>query len=86
MEGVRCGESGALGRVNVCTILRQAFPESRGFLDQFGTISGLRSKIGGFVKAAIPHPRRIATTLDPTVMDYQYLDDGQIVSHSANFP
>ena len=55
-EGVHSGEGGALVAVNEWVVLRQALPESGGFLNQIGIIAGLWSKQGGFEQAVIPHP------------------------------
>jgi hypothetical protein len=45
-------------------VLRKAFPQSSGFLDQTGVIAGLRPKKRGFQQAEVPHAGRTAVTLD----------------------
>jgi hypothetical protein len=84
-EGVHHGESGALVTVNEGMVLRKAFPQRGGLLDQIGIIAGLWSEKGGFEQSTIPHPGSSSITLYLVVMDCQRFNNGQIVRHSANF-
>src|ERR1700693_6478891 len=52
-RGIHRGESRALVAVDERMILRQAFPQRGGFLNQVGVITGLRPVKGGFQKSWI---------------------------------
>ncbi len=73
-KSIRGGESCPLVAVDDGMILREAFPECGGFLDQAGVIAGLRPVEGGFQQPLISDALGAAIAFDLAGMNRQYLD------------
>jgi hypothetical protein len=82
---VEGGKRGALVAIDEGMILRKAFPERGGFLDQIGVVAGLRAVEGGLQQAVVANAMGAAVAFDLIGVDGQHFDRGQVVGHSASF-